>query len=635
MGKSGKIEKQKRHFWQKKEQKTTQDIELLEKEKPRNGDLNDREQNAVDGFVPPDGGWGWVVCLASLWANGTVFGVINTFGLVYVEMREHYAKDDPEVSLKTAFVGSTCTGVTFLLCTVSSILSDRVGIRTTAVIGAVLSTAGLIASAFIQKLELLYLTYGILLGLGSSMVYSPSLVILGHYFKKHMGLVNGIVAFGSSLFTIALTRILPLLLSTIGIKYCFIFLAGLHFMLIIFSLSWKPLFRREDHLTALTLSTESVYNHCNDCCSWTRKFLNVKIWKNKAYVTWVLSLGVALFGYFIPFFHLPKHTRDNFPESDGSLLILCLSITSGVSRIVCGKIADFPWVNRIRMQQCAFFVLGVSTMCIPFAKSFEALIAISLAMGLCDGVFVCLLGPVAFDIVGPSEASQAIGFLLGIFSIPFTIGPPVAGFMYDKLGDYRIAFHVAGAPPILGALMMFLIPKVDQSFPAVTEAMEFASVSMMDVYKEVRVPSHKLGHTQANGAPSGPYSELQLITSQELLVIGSKYRLPSGDNEDEPDEHTTAAETKPDGYMEDETMQKTDVSREEAHLTQSINEPQEKYKSSKDISSEQDEVLPMPAYSDFNESNANDDKESSLLTEIGKFFDGNKISFDSNEKTSV
>ena len=79
------------------------------------------------------------------------------------------------------------------------------------------------------------------------------------------------------------------------------------------------------------------------------------------------------------------------------------------------------------MQQLAFAVLGISTLCIPFSASFGGLIAISLVMGVCDGIFVCLLGPIAFDIVGPGAASQAIGFLLGTFSIPFTVGPPVAG----------------------------------------------------------------------------------------------------------------------------------------------------------------------------------------------------------------
>ena len=197
-----------------------------------------------------------------------------------------------------------CTGVTFFMCTISSILSDRIGIRPTAVTGAVLASAGLLSSMFIQQMELLYLTYGLLLGIGSSMVYSPSLVILGHYFKERMGLVNGIVSFGSSLFTIALTRILPLLLRTVGIKYTFLFLSGLHAVSIFLSFTWKPILHKHENIARLTLSTESVYEHCNNCCFWTKKFLNVKIWRNRAYVIWLGSLAVALFGYFVPFFHL-------------------------------------------------------------------------------------------------------------------------------------------------------------------------------------------------------------------------------------------------------------------------------------------------------------------------------------------
>ena len=34
----------------------------------------------------PDGGWGWVVCLASCWTNGTIFGIINSFGVLFVVM---------------------------------------------------------------------------------------------------------------------------------------------------------------------------------------------------------------------------------------------------------------------------------------------------------------------------------------------------------------------------------------------------------------------------------------------------------------------------------------------------------------------------------------------------------------------
>lgn len=116
-----------------------------------------------------------------------------------------------------------------------------------------------------------------------------------------------------------------------------------------------------------------------------------------------------------------------FPDSDGALLITYLQITSGIGRLVFGKVADFAFVNRIHLQQGAFILMGILSSCIPFSASYGGLVAIVLIMGFCDGIFVCLLGPIAFDIVGPREASQAIGFLLGIFSIPFTVGPPIAG----------------------------------------------------------------------------------------------------------------------------------------------------------------------------------------------------------------
>ena len=48
---------------------------------------------------------------------------------------------------------------------------------------------------------------------------------------------------------------------------------------------------------------------------------------------------------------------------------MCIGATSGVSRLIFGKIADFPQINRIRMQQIAFVVLGIVTACIPLAKT--------------------------------------------------------------------------------------------------------------------------------------------------------------------------------------------------------------------------------------------------------------------------
>ncbi|CAI9737045.1 monocarboxylate transporter 10-like [Octopus vulgaris] len=460
----------------------------------KRGEPSTRPHREELGFVPPDGGWGWVVCIASLWVNGLVFGILNSYGIIYVPMLKIYGTNDPNISFKTSWVGSVTIGMTFLMSIFASILADRIGIRKVGCFGALLSTVGLLSSAFVTKLELLYLTYGILIGVGGAFIYSPSLVILGHYFKKKMGLVNGLVSFGSALFSVSFSQILPVLIERVQLKNTLLILSGLEATMVFCALTWKPVLVKETAMSQLTLSSESIYEHVHDCCSWTKKYLNVDIWKNKGYVIWALSCGISLFGYFVPFVHLIKHTQDLFSVEKAPFILMSIHITSGISRLVFGKLADHPNISRIRLQQMAFFGFGTVTMLIPFLPSFYWLIGACLCMGIFDGIFICLLGPIAFDIVGPSKASQAIGFLLGLFSVPLMCGPPVAGFLYDKMRNYNIAFHIAGTTPILGSLIMFFIPKITQqsdrlpnleiqanTLPAVTQVDEFAAVSLTDM----------------------------------------------------------------------------------------------------------------------------------------------------------
>ena len=69
----------------------------------------------------------------------------------------------------------------------------------------------------LNQVEVLYLTYGVLFGAGTSLAYNPSLVILGHYFQERLGLVNGVVTAGSSVFTIALPFFLDAVIVNVGL----------------------------------------------------------------------------------------------------------------------------------------------------------------------------------------------------------------------------------------------------------------------------------------------------------------------------------------------------------------------------------------------------------------------------------
>ena len=71
-------------------------------------------------------------------------------------------------------------------------------------------------------------------------------------------------------------------------------------------------------------------------------------------------------------------------------------------------------------------------MLLNITSSWPVLIVFCIGIGLADGCFWVVEGPIAYDICGPSGAAQAIGFLKGLMGISFAAGPPIAGNYFDS-----------------------------------------------------------------------------------------------------------------------------------------------------------------------------------------------------------
>ncbi|GJQ88205.1 hypothetical protein Trydic_g13197 [Trypoxylus dichotomus] len=355
-----------------------------------------------------------------------------------------HSKNDTQASSKAALVGSLAISATFMISAVAGVLTDLIGLRTTTFIGGVLTCGGMFLSSFFaDNIAVLYFTYGIMYGIGCALAYTPSLAILGHYFKRYLGVVNGIVTSGSSIFTMVMPYVIGFFLEVVSLDGTLKLLAAISTIIMCCAFIFKPLVKKSTE-KKLTIAQASNF---------------VSIWTNKKYCLWALLIAMSLCGYFVPYVHMSTFVQKNFPEgTDAKLPILCIGITSGLGRLIFGYIADNPKVNRIFLQQISFVVIGVLTMLLPSTTGhYGYLIAITLGMGLFDGCFISLLGPIAFDLCGHQYATQAIGFLLGLCSIPLTTGPYVAGVMFDQVGNYDFAFRLAGIPPIIGGLALFSI----------------------------------------------------------------------------------------------------------------------------------------------------------------------------------
>ena len=92
----------------------------------------------------------WLVMCACFLVNGIIFGIINTFGILFVELKkEMVANGVEDASAKCSLVGSLTIGTTFFLSFLVGILSDKIGLRATAVLGSCLATTGMGLSALV------------------------------------------------------------------------------------------------------------------------------------------------------------------------------------------------------------------------------------------------------------------------------------------------------------------------------------------------------------------------------------------------------------------------------------------------------------------------------------------------------
>lgn len=157
----------------------------------------------------------------------------------------------------------------------------------------------------------MYFTYGIVFATGCSFAYQPSLVILGHYFKKRLGLVNGIVTAGSSAFTVTLPFVLSGLLEKVGLQNTMRVLSILMFILMLAGLTYTPL-----------LPKPVNSNKPGSRCPPMSKLFNVSIWNSLGYRIWVFGIPAALYGYFVPYVHLVS----GFVFHGGIFVVNCVRV---------------------------------------------------------------------------------------------------------------------------------------------------------------------------------------------------------------------------------------------------------------------------------------------------------------------
>ena len=163
-------------------------------------------------------------------------------------------------------------------------------------LGAFLFGLGLLLSSYANSIYLMFVTYSLLLGVGSSFSYYTSILILNEYFSKRLVLVNGIGLSGCGFGTLALAPLMNFLLDTFHWRVALRILSASSIVLGLCGLIYF-------------IVPAPVQRHTVKKNTKSQTLIDVSFFKNKAFVVWLVAVGLVLFGFYMPYVHLVRKTK--------------------------------------------------------------------------------------------------------------------------------------------------------------------------------------------------------------------------------------------------------------------------------------------------------------------------------------
>ncbi|XP_047529209.1 uncharacterized protein LOC125065571 [Vanessa atalanta] len=198
---------------------------------------SDDEDVSIAEARPPDGGWGWVIVFASFMVNLIADGITFSFGVFFPHFLEYFG----EGKGKTAWIAGIFMAMPLLSGPIASFLTDRYGCRRMTIFGSILAFLGFVISAFVDNMETLFLTFGIMAGFGLSLCYVAAVVIVAYYFEKKRSLATGISVCGSGIGTFIFAPLTYILLDEYGWRGTTLILAGFFLNMAVCGLLFRDL----------------------------------------------------------------------------------------------------------------------------------------------------------------------------------------------------------------------------------------------------------------------------------------------------------------------------------------------------------------------------------------------------------
>jgi MFS family permease len=154
--------------------------------------------------------YGWFVVAGTFAVTFIGFGCAYSFSAFLLSLQHDFSASRGSVSLVFSLAGFFYFG----LGIITGPLADRFGARRLAVIGMILTGAGLAAASIARTLVEVYLAYGLGVGIGCS--YVPAVGAVTRWFVRRRGFASGLAVSGIGVGTLIVPLVASVMVEHLG-----------------------------------------------------------------------------------------------------------------------------------------------------------------------------------------------------------------------------------------------------------------------------------------------------------------------------------------------------------------------------------------------------------------------------------
>ncbi|EMD35761.1 hypothetical protein CERSUDRAFT_138483 [Gelatoporia subvermispora B] len=368
----------------------------------------------------PEGGLRAWMTVAGAWlALFATYGYLNAFGVYQDYYTRIYLNNTTPSAV--SWIGSFQFFVPLVIGMFAGHLFDIGYFHVMMITGSVLFTFSLFMLSLAKEHQYyqIFLSQGLGMGLGLGMVFTPSVSIPSHYFRRRRGVAVGIALSGSSLGAV----IHPILLNNLFNKPSVGFAGGTRAdgylvigMLVVANLLMRPRLpprKKGDASTSLMAGLRPLFT-------------------DAAYLLTITGSFFCQVSVFFPAFYIQLYAIEH--GIDTNLAFYSVAILNGASiigRIVLNIAADRVGAFNLVIP-CSFICAGLMFSMLGITNS-ASMILVAIFYGIFSGAYLALIvATIGVLARSPAEMGLRVGVALSTNSFAALVGIPIAGALLSK-----------------------------------------------------------------------------------------------------------------------------------------------------------------------------------------------------------